>query len=139
MATGQDSQRTAEKSPPKSGIGIEKPSGAILAVRCHDVTVSLGNKQVGDFDQLVLLGMAVRLALHQRGVEAVSHETLRLVGLHLLHIPPTTLSLVVDLLAEVEFVKVGKEGKNIKVYSSKCRIVLRSVTGDEAEHRQPDE
>ena len=113
MATGHDSQRTAGKS--LSGVAaIEKPSGAILAVRCHDVTVSLGNKQVGDFDQLVVLGMAVRLALHLRGVEAVAHETLRLVGLHLPHIPPTTLPLVIDMLAEVEFVKVAKEGKTIK-------------------------
>jgi hypothetical protein len=50
MATGQDPQRTAEKSPSKGAAAIEKPSGAVLRVRCHDVTVSLADKQVGDFD-----------------------------------------------------------------------------------------
>jgi uncharacterized protein YuzE len=102
------------KSEPKTTETLEPPSGARLAVRCHDVTVSLRDRQVGDFDQLVVLGMAVRLALHLRGVPAVRYDLLRQVALHLLHIPPTTLPAVVETLAEVEFIRIDREGKTIR-------------------------
>jgi hypothetical protein len=46
---------------------VETPKGANLAVRCHDVTSTLASKQIADFDQLVIIGMAVRLALHLQG------------------------------------------------------------------------
>lgn len=68
----------------------QAPKGAVLAVRCHDITVSLG-KKLTEFDQLIILGMAVRLALHLRGVEAVSYDLLRQICLHLLRIQPTVL------------------------------------------------
>src|SRR5271166_6692744 len=77
----------------------------ITAVRCHDITVSLGNKQVTDLDKVVLVGMAVRLALHLRGVPAVSYDLVKLVALQLLHIPPLALPAILDVLAEVDFVK----------------------------------
>jgi len=94
--------------------GLEQLRGERLAVRCHDVTVSLGGNQVGDFDRLLVLGMAVRLALHLRGVPAVPYDLLRLVGLHLLQIPPTSLSSVVEVLGEAEFVKIDRQGKTIR-------------------------
>ena len=93
---------------------FRKPTNEILAIRCHDVTATLAGTQVGDFDHLVIVGMAVRLALHLRGVQAITYELLKQVGLHLLHIPPTSLSAVVELLADVEFIKVDKEGKTIR-------------------------
>jgi hypothetical protein len=85
----------------------------ITAVRCHDITVSLGNKQVTDLDKVVLVGMAVRLALHLRGVPAVPYDLVKLVALHLLHIPPLALPAILDVLAEVDFVKISKRGSSI--------------------------
>lgn len=43
-----------------------------IAVRAHDITVCLERNSVSYFDGLVNLGMAVRLAIHLRGVPAVS-------------------------------------------------------------------
>lgn len=105
-----DKPKRTEKTPSET---TQKPKGAVLAVRCHDIIVSLG-KKVTEFDQLIILGMAVRLALHLRGVEAVPYDLLRQICLHLLRIPPTVLGRVLELLAEVEFVKVYQEGKTIK-------------------------
>lgn len=93
---------------------LTKPADDILAIRCHDVTTTLAGTQVGDFDQLVVVGMAVRLALHLRGVQAIAYDLLKQVGLHLLHIPPTSLRQVVEMLADVEFIKVDQEGKTIR-------------------------
>ena len=92
----------------------EKVSKPVLAVRCHDITVSLDGRQPGEFEELLLLGMAVRLALHLRGVPAVQYDLLRQIALHLLKIPSTTLRSVINVLAEVEFIKVDQEGKTIK-------------------------
>jgi hypothetical protein len=59
--------------------------------------------------------MAVRLALHLRGVsKAISYDLLRQVGLYLLHIPSTSFERVVELLAEVEFLKVDRQGGTIR-------------------------
>ncbi|MCP3105314.1 hypothetical protein LZ198_41250 [Myxococcus sp. K15C18031901] len=85
---------------------MEMPKGADLAVRCHDVAVSLDGRQVGEFEDLVLLGMAVRLALQMRGLPAVPYELLRKVGLHLVKIPATSFNAVLKLLEEAEFVRV---------------------------------
>ncbi|MBI4219435.1 MAG: hypothetical protein HY682_04765 [Chloroflexi bacterium] len=93
---------------------IEPPAGALLAARCHDVTVCLRGKAVADFDQLTIIGMAVRLALHLRGVPAVAYDLLRQVALHLLQIPPTALRAVMQMLAEAEFVRLHTEGGNIR-------------------------
>lgn len=90
------------------------PKGTNLAVRCHDITVTLDKQMVGDFEQMLLLGMAVRLALHLRGANPVSYELLKQVGLHLLHIPPTSIRQVLELLGEIEFVKIDKEGSTIR-------------------------
>ena len=87
-----------------SSMGI--PKGADLAVRCHDVAVSLDGKQVGEFEDLVLIGMAIKLALQMRGLAAVPYDLLRMVGLHLVKIPATSFNAVLRLLEEAAFVKV---------------------------------
>jgi hypothetical protein len=94
---------------------ISSPSPEVVAVRCHDITVSLNGAQVGEFDRLLLVGMAVQLALHLRGlVTAVSYDMLRQVGLYLLHIPSTSFERVVELLADIEFLKVDRQGETIR-------------------------
>ena len=95
-------------------VPIERPEGALLAVRCHDITLSLAGRDSGDFEELLILGMAVRLALHLRGVQAVGYEVLRQIALHLLHIPATSLRRVLETLAEAEFIRLDQEGKTIK-------------------------
>ena len=113
------------KEKPSDPVG--KPSGPVLAVRCHDITVSLDNKLSADFDQLIVLGMAVRLALHLRGVPAVPYELLKQIALYIFHIPTQTLRQVVGLLAEIEFIKVDQEGSTIKSIIPNIQRWLRLV------------
>ena len=59
--------------------------------------------------------MAVRLlAIHIRGLPPVNYSTLRLVALNYLNIPSTGLQQILEILAEVEFVKFQTEGRSIK-------------------------
>jgi hypothetical protein len=90
------------------------PKGSDLAIRCHDVVVSLNGRQVGEFEQLSIAGMAARLALHLRGAPVIPYETLRLAALHLLQIPATALRSVLEFLAEVEFVRLDLQGRTIR-------------------------
>lgn len=85
-----------------------------VASRAHEIQVGLGTTEVPEFDRLTFVGMAVRLALHIRGLPALSYENVRLIGYHLLDIPLGSIQAVVYLLAEIEFVKLGTEGKTIK-------------------------
>lgn len=85
-----------------------------LAARCHEIHTGLGTTEVPEFDQLLLVGMAVRLALHLRGLQPIPFDLVKLVGYHHLHISATAIKPVVQLLAEVEFVKLGTEGRTIK-------------------------
>jgi len=93
---------------------ILPPKGANLAVRCHDVTSTLATKQVADFDQLVVIGMAVRLALHLQGATTVPYELLKQVGTHMLNIPTFVLPAVVRCLADAEFIRIDSEGQTIR-------------------------
>jgi hypothetical protein len=88
-----------------------KMTPAELAARCHEIQVGLGTTEVPEFDQLALVGMAVRLALHIRGLAAIPYEVVKLVGYHYLDISVRATQDVVELLAEIEFVKLGTEGK----------------------------
>ena len=91
-----------------------KKSAADLAVRCHEIQVGLSGMEVPEFDQLVLIGMAVRLALHIRGLPSIDFKVLKLVGYRYLDIPTLAARTVAELLEEVEFVKLGKQGRSIK-------------------------
>jgi hypothetical protein len=87
---------------------------AVVAARCYDVTVSLHGRQVGDFEELLIIGMAARLAFQLRGLPVVAYDLLRQVALHLLQIPPTSLQTVVGVLAEAEFVRLDRQGSTIR-------------------------
>lgn len=90
-------------------------TSADLAIRAHDITVCLERSTVPEFDFISILGMATRLALHLRGVPAVSYTTIRDVAVYLLDFPsPTVVTPVLKLLAEAEFVKLDTEGQTIK-------------------------
>ena len=90
-------------------------SSSDLAIRAHDITVCLERSTVPEFDFISLLGMATRLALHLRGVPAVSYNTIKNVAVYYLDFPSTTVVVpVLKLLADAEFVKLDTEGHTIK-------------------------
>ncbi|MGH0425692.1 hypothetical protein [Bacillus pretiosus] len=85
-----------------------------IALRCHDITIGLGNKEVPEFETLTEVGLMVKLALHIRGLPIIPYETLKLAAYHFLNISPLLCKNVVYNLAEVEFVKIISEGSTIK-------------------------
>lgn len=87
---------------------------ADTAARCHEIQVCLGDVEVPEFEAVLEIGMAVRLALHLRGLAAIPYEVVRLVAAHYLGIPAMAVQRIVLLLAEVEFVAIQKEGNTIK-------------------------
>lgn len=98
-------------------VSSKKPdpvTPAEIAARCHEIQTGLGLAEVPEFEKLRIVGMAVRLALHVRGLAPVNYETLRLVAVHFLNIPTVAMGTILELLAEVEFVKLQTEGKIIK-------------------------
>lgn len=93
---------------------IIKPTGSLLAVRSHDITTALTGKTT-QFEQLVVLGTSVRLALHLQGVmQPIPYEMLKLLAMHVLRIGPFALKPCLELLAEVEFIDLVTEGTTIK-------------------------
>lgn len=103
----KDLLKTKSKKP-------NRPNPSEVAARCHEIQTGLGMTEVPEFDNLRAIGMAVRLALHIRGLPAVNYETLRLVANHFLEIPSVGLKRIMEILAEVEFVKLVTQGKTIK-------------------------
>src|SRR5713226_746876 len=84
------------------------------AIRAHDITVCLERTSVPEFEELSLLGRAVKLALHLRGVPAVSYEVLRNIAIYILNFPPSSVRPTIELLAEAEFVELDVDGRTIK-------------------------
>ena len=84
-----------------------------LSARCHEIQTGLGLTEVPDFDNLRSIGMAVRLALHIRGLSVVKYDTLRMVATHFLGIPGAAVKSIVEILGEIEFVKIQSEGRTI--------------------------
>lgn len=93
----------------------KKLSNDEVAVYAHDITVCMERHRTAEFDQLHMLGLAVRLALHLRGVPPLKYEILKRVALHLLNFSSAAeVQLVVQLLAEADFVSLATEGTTIK-------------------------
>lgn len=85
-----------------------------LAIRCHEIQTGLASKVVDDFDRLTLIGSAVRLALHIQGLPTIDYEKLKLVASYFLDISPLALRPVLEMLAEIEFVKLATSGRTIQ-------------------------
>lgn len=94
-------------------VGRSAPTPSEVAARCHEIQTGFGNQEVPEFENLPLVGMGVRLALHIRGLPPVNYNTLRLVAVHLMGIPNVAVRRVVELLAELEFVKLQSQGNTI--------------------------
>lgn len=87
---------------------------ADTAARCHEIQVCLGHTDVPDLENVLEIGMAVRLALHLRGLPLLTYEVVKLVAVHYLGVPAMAVQRIVYLLQEVEFVALTTEGKTIK-------------------------
>lgn len=85
-----------------------------LVNKCHDIHVSLENKAVAEYEAIIEIGMMVRLSLHLRGLPQVNYETLKLVASYYLQIQPLVLKNIIEYLAEIEFVRIDREGSTIK-------------------------
>lgn len=86
----------------------------IAVARCHEIQLAIRDKEVPRFESIPEIGMAVQLALHIRGLPLVDYETLKLVASTMLGIPRLVVDRIVELLAEIEFVRIQKDGKRIK-------------------------
>ena len=73
----------------------EKAKKKEIAARCHEIQVCLGQKEVPDFETLIEIGMAVRLALHIRGLRPIKYEIMRLVATHFLDIPSVAVKRII--------------------------------------------
>jgi len=82
--------------------------------KCHDIQVSLGNKNIPEYDAISEIGMMVRLSLHIRGLPLINYDILKLVADYYLQISSLALKVIVNNLAEIEFVKIDQEGSTIK-------------------------
>ncbi|MFZ5451411.1 MAG: hypothetical protein ACOZF2_06025 [Thermodesulfobacteriota bacterium] len=87
---------------------------AEIAVRSHDVLVTSGIARAAEFDSLINLGAAVRLAINLRGMPPVRYDLLRDVAVHRLGLQPSEVRPAIDLLAEAEMVDIDAEGKTYK-------------------------
>ena len=70
--------------------------------------------QVPEFDQLQIIGMAATLAVNIKGLGDIEYEVLRKVSDHFMSIPSYALKPVLEVLAEVEFIRIFKSGKTIE-------------------------
>lgn len=86
----------------------------IAVARCHEIQLAIKDKEVPRFETIPEIGMAVQLALHIRGLPVIEYELLKLVASTMLGIPRLAVDRIVDLLGEIEFVRIQRDGKRIK-------------------------
>lgn len=86
----------------------------IAAARCHEIQLTIRDKEIPRFEGIPEIGMAVQLALHIRGLPTLNYEKVKLVASTLLGIPRLSVDRITRLLEEVEFVRVNQNGSRIE-------------------------
>jgi hypothetical protein len=86
----------------------------VAVARCHEIHLAIRDKEVARFETIPEIGMAVQLALHIKGLALIEYEQLKLVASVMLGIPRLAVDRIVELLAEIEFVRIQRDGKRIK-------------------------
>ncbi|MDA0573921.1 hypothetical protein [Burkholderia gladioli] len=86
----------------------------IAVARCHEIQIAIRDKEVPRFESIPEIGMAVHLAIHIRGLPLIDYEKLKLVASTMLGIPRLSVDRIINLLAEIEFVKLQQTGKRIQ-------------------------
>lgn len=94
---------------------INTPSqNVITAIRCQDIQTGLQGYNIGDFDVLMRIGMASRLAIHIRGGDVLDYTHLKQVSHYLFDIPTIAFDNIITLLADIEFVRLVQIRANIQ-------------------------
>ncbi len=78
----------------------------ITGIRCQDIQTGLQNCTVHEFETLLKVGMAARLAVHIRGGDAIRYQSLKEYAALLFDIDKLVFEAVVRILQEVQFVRV---------------------------------
>jgi len=86
----------------------------IAVARCHEIQLAIKDREVPRFERIPEIGMAVQLALHIRGLPIVDYERLKLVASTMLGIPRLSVDRIVELLGEIEFIKIQRTGRKIE-------------------------
>lgn len=82
----------------------------ITGIRCQDIQTGLQNCTVYEFETLLKVGMAARLAVNIRGGDAIFYQNLKQYAALLFDINKLVFDAVINLLQEVEFVRVIGRG-----------------------------
>ncbi|MCC5979729.1 MAG: hypothetical protein JJU21_16840 [Salinarimonas sp.] len=85
-----------------------------VAEFAYDLHSGLGAINITEYDQLPLLGMAATLAVHIKGLGVIEYEVLRKVSDHFMGIPSRSLREILEILEEVEFVRLVTAGRTIE-------------------------
>src|SRR5690349_9761420 len=109
----QHGQNIVKRHPPQSASRLPVDNKKV-AEYAHDLQIGLSRVSIPDFEQLPLVGMAAIVALHIRGLGAIEYGTLKQVAEYHFDIPAMVLRQVLNLLAEVEYVKLVTEGNTLK-------------------------
>lgn len=80
----------------------------------HDLEVGLARQSIPEFESLPVIGMAAKLALNLRGLGEIDAAVLRQVADYYFDIPANVLPRALDVLAEIDFVQLIKEGRTTK-------------------------
>jgi len=110
-----DTQIYYVKIPMKPTDSKQELTATEIAARALEIQTGLGRTEIPEFEMLSVVGMAVRLALHIQGLPAIKYEILKLVANHYLEIPTVSVRRIVEVLADVEFVKLQAAGKTINI------------------------
>lgn len=93
---------------------IIKMSTDLNASKCYDIHISLGAKQVPEFEYIPKIGMMISLSLHLRGLPLLEYEKLKLICGYYFKIPTYILKEILENLESIGFVKLFTEGETIK-------------------------
>ena len=77
-----------------------------LSIRAQDIQTGLQSHQVPYFENLPLIGMAARLAIHIRGRDAIEYELLKQIAAYLFGVPQMLFQNVIEVLQDVGFIRV---------------------------------
>ncbi|QIR84491.1 hypothetical protein [Paracoccus sp. AK26] len=80
----------------------------------YDLHSGLGGFNITEYDNLPLLGMAATLAVHIKGLGAIEYEVLRKVSDHFMSVSSRALPQVLQILEEIEFIRLVSSGRTIE-------------------------
>jgi hypothetical protein len=88
-------------------------SAKIKVARCHEIQLTIRDKEISRFETIPEIGMAVQLALHIRGLPLIDYDLLKLIATSFLGISRFAIDRIAYLLAEIEFIRIQKSGTKI--------------------------